>query len=325
MPLAATAATSESRTRTATSPSPTKKSYIAGENFYALTFKNQTLAGMLVGNDDPGVMGGAEHDQHKYVDLKFENTGDYGICMNCSMLDKWLVLHSEFRGQKKAGIAIKFNNLIHGMIVGSKFENIAGPGVDTFGGNVEIGCRPWGVWIDQCEFIECGSEREFAVEMGITELSACTHTAITTKKKAIAGGYAGSPQIFQDCTIDVNLAPGAPAVKLRAVRTLSVTRANGHVIRNVKASGPLVFVNDAESQAEHFAKTVAMLTAQGKPHVENWDTNPMTHTLAPKNGWVHPFVFYRCEFGAEKFSYDLLNVDVDKGAVTERVELAKFE
>ena len=304
---------------------PTKKSYVAGENFYAITFKNQTLAGMLVGNDDPGIAGGAEHDQNKYVDLKFENTGDYGICMNGTMLDKWLVLHSEFRGQKKAGIAVKFNNLIHGMIVGSRFENIAGPGVDTFGGNVEIGYRPWEVWIDECEFIECGNEREFAVEMGITELSAFTHNKIETKKKTIAGGYAGSPQIFEDCTIDVNLVAGAPAVKLRAVRTESVVRANGHVVRNVKANGPLVFVNDAESQGAHFAKTVAMLTAHGKPHVEKWDTNSMAHALAPKNGWVHPFVFYKSEFGAEKFAYSLLNVDVDAGKVKQRVELGGLE
>ena len=304
---------------------PTRKSYIAGENFYAITFRNQTLAGMLVGNDDPGIMGGAEHDQNKYVDLKFENTGDYGICMNSSMLDKWLVLHSEFRGQKKAGIAVKFNNLIHGMIVGSRFENISGPGVDTFGGNVEIGYRPWEVWIDECEFIECGSEKEFAVEHGITELSAFTHNRIVTKNKAIAGGYAGSPQIFEDCTIDVNLAAGAPAVKLRAVRTESVVRANGHVVRNVKANGPLVFVNDINSQQDHFAKTVALLTAQGKPHVEKWDTNSMAGALAPKNGWVHPFVFYGSEFGPEKFAYSLLNVDVDAGKVKERVELKKFE
>jgi hypothetical protein len=300
---------------------PTKKAYIAGENFYALTFRNQTLAGMLVGNDDPGLMGGAEHDQNKYVDLRFENTGDYGICMNGSMLDKWLVLHCSFSGQKKAGIAVKFNNLIHGMIVGSRFENISGPGVDTFGGNVEIGYRPWEVWIDQCEFLECGSATEPAVEMGITELSAFTHNKIVTKKKAVAGGYAGSPQIFEDCEIDVNLAPNAPGVKLRAVRTESVVRANGHVVRNVKANGPLVFVNDANSQQEHFAKTIAILTGRGKPHVTKWDTNSMTSTHAPANGWVHPFLFHSTEIGAEKFGYSLLNVDVDAGRVKQRVEL----
>ncbi len=305
--------------------SPTKKSYIAGENFYALTFRNQSLAGMLVGNDDPGLSGGAEHDQNKYVDLKFENTGDYGICMNGTMLDKWLVLHSSFSGQRKAGISVKFNNLIHGMIVGSRFENINGPGVDTFGGNVEIGYRPWEVWIDQCEFIECGNEREPAVEMGITELSAFTHNTIVTKQKQIAAGYAGSPQIFEDCTIDVSLVANAPAVKLRGVRTESVVRANGHVIRKVQANGPLVFVNDANSQTEHFAKTVTRLTAQGKPHVDNWDTNPMTHALAPKNGWVHPFLVYRSDFDGQKFAYSLLNVDVDTGKVEEQVELDKFE
>ncbi len=301
--------------------SPTKKAYVAGENFYALTFRNQTLAGMLVGNDDPELMSGAEHDQNKYVDLRFENTGDYGICMNSSMLDKWLVLHSSFSGQKKAGIAVKFNNLIHGMIVGSRFENIDGPGVDTFGGNVEIGYRPWEVWVDECEFIECGSLTQPAVEMGITELSAFTHNTISTKQKTIACGFAGSPQIFEDCKIDVQLADNAPAVKLRAVRTESVVRANGHVIRNVQANGGLSFVNDANSQQAHFAKTIARLTAHGKPHVTKWDTNTMTTTHAPKNGWVHPFLFYKTSIGKEKFSYSLLNVDVDAGKVKERIEL----
>jgi hypothetical protein len=159
--------------------------------------------------------------------------------------------------------------------------------------------------------------------MGITELSAFTHNKIVTKKKTIAGGYAGSPQIFEDCTIDVNLTDGAPAVKLRAVRLQSVVRANGHVIRNVKANGPLAFINDSNSQAEHFAKTISIVTGQGKPHVTKWDTNPMTTTLAPKNGWVHPFLFHNSEIGAEKFAYSLLNVDVDAGKIKERVDLAK--
>jgi hypothetical protein len=195
--------------------------------------------------------------------------------------------------------------------------------VDTFGGNVEIGYRPWEVWIDQCEFIECGSATQPPVEMGITELSAFTHNRITTKKKSIAGGFAGSPQIFEDCTIDVTLAEGAPGVKLRAVRLESVVRANGHVIRNVKANGPLVFINDANSQTEHFAKTIAMLTAQGKPHVTKWDTNTMTSTLAPKNGWIHPFLLHETVIGAEKFPYSLLNVDVDSGKIKERIDLAR--
>ena len=51
----------------------------------------------------------------------------------------------------------------------------------------------------------------------------------------------------------------------------------------------------------------------------------MAHALAPKNGWVHPFLFYKSEFGAEKFAYSLLNVDVDAGKVKERVELSKYE
>src|ERR1700759_1441201 len=103
---------------------PTLHSYIAGQNYFNLTFRNQTFAGIHVGNDVPELMGGAEHDQNKYVELKFIDTGSYGIFMNQNMLDKWLCLHCEFSGQSKAGISIKFNNLIHGSVVGCSFSNI---------------------------------------------------------------------------------------------------------------------------------------------------------------------------------------------------------
>ena len=49
----------------------------------------------------------------------------------------------------------------------------------------------------------------------------------------------------------------------------------------------------------------------------------MAHALAPKNDWVHPFLFYHSDFGAEKFAYSLLNVDA--GKVKERIELSKYE
>ncbi|MBA4192504.1 MAG: hypothetical protein C0467_31435 [Planctomycetaceae bacterium] len=235
--------------------SPTLKSYIAGQDFYAITFRDQTFAGIHVGTDDAAVMGGAEHDQNKYVGLKFLNTGDYGIYINTGMLDKWLCLHGEFAGQKKAGIAVKFNNLIHGCVVGCTFKEIDGPGIDFLGGNPEIAYRPWQAWIDQCEFIECGNATRPAVEHGLAELSAFTHCKVETKGKAIAGGYAGSPQVCQDCTIDVKLAAGSPAVKLRAVRLISVSRANGHAFKNVTANGPVVFVNDANADNAFFAKT----------------------------------------------------------------------
>jgi hypothetical protein len=157
--------------------------------------------------------------------------------------------------------------------------------------------------------------------MGIAELSAFTHSKIVTKSKTIACGYAGSPQIFEDCQIDVKLAENAPAVKLRAVRTSSVVRANGHVMRKVQANGPLAFVNDADAQQEHFAKTIAKLTAVDKPHVSKWDTNPMAGPTAPKNGWVHPFLIYQSTLGGEKWDYSLLNVDVNTGAIKKRVDL----
>ncbi|HET6246134.1 MAG TPA: hypothetical protein VFE47_00400 [Tepidisphaeraceae bacterium] len=302
--------------------SPALHSYIAGQDFYNITFRNQTFAGIQVGNDQEGLMGGSEHDQNKYVDLRFINTGSYGIYFNVGMLDKWLCLHNEFSGQKKAGIACQFNNLIHGCIVGSSFSNIDGPGVDFFGGNVEIGFRPWEVWIDGCDFTECGNQSHFAVEQGLCELSAFTHNTVVTKSKKIAGGYAGSPQICQDNIIDVSLADGAPALKLRGVRTISVSRANGHVLRDVKANGPLVFVNDADQNGTLFDKTIGWLSAHGKAHVARWDTNPMAHELAPADGWTHPFIFYNCDIGGRHYSYDLLNVDVDKGTIKQEIDIS---
>ncbi len=305
--------------------SPVFHSYIYGQNFYNITFRNQSFAGMQIGNDEEGLMGGSEHDQNKYVDLKFIKTGSYGIYFNVGMLDKWLCLHAEFEGQKKAGIAAQFTNLIHGCVIDSSFRNIDGPGIDFFGGNVEIGYRPWQPWIDGCEFIECGSKERFAVEEGIAELSAFTHNKITTKQKTIAGGYAGSAEICEDNVIDVNLIEGAPAIKLRGVRTISVDRANGEVLRDVKANGPLVFANDADQQDALFEKTKKNLAARGRPFVQKWDTNPMAHELAPSNGWVHPFVLYHCEFANQKHGYELLNVDVNSGNVRETIDLSKFE
>jgi hypothetical protein len=303
--------------------SPTLKSYIAGENFYRLTFRRQSFAGIHVGNDEIDVMEGAEHDQNKYVDLVFDHTGDYGIYINTSMLDKWLCLNAEFAGQRKAGIAVKFNNLIHGCVIGSRFRNIDGPGVDVFGGNAEIAYPPWEVWIDGCRFEECGNATQPAVEHGIVELGAFTHNTIVTRGKAIAGGYAGAPQICQDNSIDVKLLPGAPAVKLRGVRLIGVSRANGHVFSRVSANGPVVFVNDWHTLDGFFAKTRARLGKAGEPL--KWDTNPMAGPLAPANGWVHPYLFHRCTFGEERHAYTLLHADLQTGKVLERVDLSRWE
>ncbi len=301
--------------------SPLLHSYVYGHNFYNITFRNQSFAGMHVGTDEEGIRGGSEHDQNKYVDLRFLNTGKYGIYFNVGMLDKWLCLHGEFVGQKTAGIACQFNNLIHGCIIDSTFTEIDGSAIDFFGGNCEIGYVPWEVWIDGCRFNECGSAEHFAVEQGLTELSAFTHNRITTKTKTIAGGYAGSPQICEDNSIDVKLADGAPAMKLRGVRTISVSRSNGHVLRDITANGPVVFVNDAEQHGDLFAKSEKWLRDHNRPVVAKWDTNPMARELAPKNGWVHPFIFYHCDFAGQKYDYTLLNVDPAKNKILTAVDL----
>lgn len=318
------------------------KSYIAGQNYYNLTFRDQTFAGMHIGFDDPEVMGGAEHDQNKYVNLTFINTGDYGIFFNNGMLDKWLCLNGTFVGQKKAGISIKHNNLIHGGVYNSSFKDIDGPGIDFMGGNATLAFRPYIVMVDQCEFVECGNAKQAAVDYGYCEVAALLRTKIVTKGKKIKCGYTGAAQQVEDVTIDVALAdPADPAVVLRGVRNGQTARANGHIFRNVTASGPVAWINDANSQNEMYRKTLQryqegrnapsanMPKPDGTEKVKDdgtvkldWDVNPAAHELAPTNGWVHPFLFYGCTFGEKRYAYTLVNADVKANQVLAEVDLA---
>lgn len=316
------------------------KSYVAGDNYYNLTFRGQSFAGMHIGNDDPAIMGGAEHDQDKYINLTFVDTGDYGIYFNNDMLDKWLCLNGSFSGQKKAGISIKFNNLIHGGLYNCSFRNIDGPGVDFMGGNPALGFRPYIVMMDQCEFVECGNASQPALDYGYGEVMSISRTTITTRGKPVKGGYVGSAQHVESLAVDVNLVPGAAAVALRGVRNGQTARANGHILENVKANGPLAFINDANAQNEHYraamkhhlegqtSASVNMPAAPGgNDHADplaglDWDTNPAAHELAPTNGWTHPFLFRNCSFGAITYAYTLVNADVNHGKALAEIDLS---
>ncbi len=300
--------------------SPTLHAYVAGANYYNLTFRNQSFAAIHHGSDDPTIMGGAEHDQNRYIDIRCINTGDYGFFSNGSMVDKWLMLHGEFSGQKKAGIAMPFNNVIKGSVIGCKFSNIDGPGLNLLGGNPLIAYRPGIVMVDQCEFDECGSASSPAVDQGYGDLMSFTHSRITTHNKVILAGYRGSAQIYEDLQIDVKTAGGAPAMLLRAVRNGSTARPNGHTLRDIRASGAVAFINDANAHNDVFRKTMEQ-HGRGNEAL-NWDTNPAAHAAAPKNGWVHPFVIYRSQFGDRKYEYAMLNVDPAAGKVLREVDLS---
>jgi len=238
-----------------------------------------------------------------------------------------LLLNAEFAGQKKAGISIKFNNLIHGGLYNCTFREIDGPGIDFMGGNPMLAFRPYIVMVDQCEFIECGSADLPAVDYGYGELMSFTRTRITTKSKKIKTGYIGAAQHMEDVIVDVELTDrNAAPIILRAVRNGATARANGHIIREVKANGPVAFINDANSQNEMYRKTLQMRQPE-KIHSDgrldlNWDINPAAHELAPPNGWVHPFIFYRCSFGEKAYAYSLLNADVNANKILAEVDLS---
>jgi hypothetical protein len=303
-------------------PAPLK-SYIAGGNYYNITFRNQSFAGLHLGCDDPEVMGGAEFDQNRFVDLKFYHTGDYGIYNNAHMLDKWLCLHGHFEGQRKAGIAIKFNCVIKGGIYGCTFRNIQGPGLDILSGSPELALRPSIVTVDQCEFVECGSAQAPAVDLGYNSLTMFTHSRVRTSEKQIMAGCIGAPQIMQDVEIAVNVPGGRPALILRAVRNTSEAQANGQVLRDVTASGPLAFIYDANDHNAIFEPT-RVKRGIGKGKDINWDRNSALHRYPPPNGWLHPFVFYNCAFGEKKYAYSLLNVDPSNNRVLREVDLSQL-
>ena len=228
---------------------------------------------------------------------------------------------------------IKHNNLIHGGVYNSSFRDIDGPGIDFMGGNSVLAFRPYIVMVEQCEFLECGNATQPALDLGYAELASLTRTRIVTKNKKIARGYIGAAQQVEDVTVDVALADAAAApVMLRAVRNGQTARVNGHILMNVTASGPVAWTNDANAQNAMYRKTLERYRAglnapsanMPKPGEKdtskadavadlNWDVNPAAHELAPTNGWVHPFIFYKCTFGPKTYAYALINADVTTG------------
>lgn len=244
--------------------------------------------------------------------------------MNNNMTDKWLVLNSVFEGQRRAGISAKFNHLIHGGLYGCRFERIDGPGIDFLGGHPELVIVPYIVMVDECEFIECGNATAPAVDLGYAELSSFTHSRIVTRSKPIVAGVTAAAQHYEDIAIDVKLAAGGHAMRLRAVRNGPQARANGHIVRDITANGPVAFINDINDMNPNFAATFAarkQTSPNETPNI-NWDSNPAAHGLAPTNGWTHPFLLYRCRFGEQTYAYRLLNVDPGGNRILREIDLS---
>ena len=123
----------------------------------------------------------------------------------------------------------------------------------------------------------------------------------------------------------MNLVDGGSAMALRGVRHGATARANGHLLRNVVANGPVTWVNDANSQNELDRETWQHL---GRDLNEDdslplrWDVNPAAGELAPPDGWVHPFIFYQCKSGDRSYGHTLVNADVGAGKALGEIDLA---
>jgi hypothetical protein len=113
---------------------------------------------------------------------------------------------------------------------------------------------------------------------------------------------------------------GAPAMMLRAVRNGNTARANGHTLRDVRATGPVAFVNDANAYNGFFEPTrVKRGIGQGKDI--QWDANDAVAKSPPRNGWVHPFLFCNYTFAGKRYAYSLLNVNPSRNEVLHEADL----
>ncbi len=84
--------------------------------------------------------------------------------------------------------------------------------------------------------------------------------------------FMGAGQIIEDVEVDVKVPQGRPAFVLRAVRNNNSAMANGQVLRDVRANGPVVFINDANDYNDLFDPT-RLKRGIGKGKDTDWDQN----------------------------------------------------
>lgn len=309
--------------------------YIQADLFRNLVIRDQTEVGIMCGTDDletpcgfTGSCEAHEFDQNKFINITFDNTGDYGFFNNMNMLDKLLFLDCHFKGQNKAGLCAPHTGMFAGSILECTFENINGPGIDFYTKISFLGYAPHVTAIEGCTFTECGSTERAAMDFGWTELNVFANCTITTSGKAIKYGYIGTAQYMANVDVDVTTVDGGAAVALRHTRHTKNPRNTGNILRDVRANGGnIVFVNDLAEQ-EALADTYSGSSYWGALRLRS-DWDGFNHDgvkwwqmddPSDSRPWVYPSLLIDSEFGNGRYDYALVATDID-GAVTNTVAL----
>lgn len=309
--------------------------YIQADLFRNLVIRNQTEVGIMCGTDNlddacglEGDCAAHEFDQNKFVNVTFDNTGDYGFFNNMNMLDKLLFLDCHFKGQNKAGLCAPHTGMFAGSILECTFENINGPGIDFSTKVSFLGYAPHVTAVEGCTFTECGSAERGAMDFGWAEMNVFANCAITTTGKSVKYGYVGTAQYMANVDIDVNTIDGGAAVALRHTRHTKNPRNTGNILRDVNANGgTLRFINDVAEQ-EALANSYAGSGYWGALRLRSdWDGFNhegekwwQAEDPSDSRPWVYPSLLIDCQFGNGTFDYGLVSTDIN-GNVTNTVGL----
>jgi len=196
------------------------------------------------------------------------------------------------------------------------------------GGNSVLAFRPYIVMVEQCEFPGMRQCDQPALDLGYAELASLTRTRIVTKNKKIARGYIGAAQQVEDVTVDVALAGRAAAAPVHAARgpqrprrpasTATSDERDRQRTRGLdqRRQRPERHVpQDAGTLSSRTQRAIRQHAQAGEKDTNKTDVgrgpqtgmvNPAAHELAPTNGWVHPFIFYKCTFGPKTYAYALI-------------------
>ncbi len=254
---------------------------------------------------------GVEFDQVFFQDCKFEG-GNYGVYYGNNMVDKQGFFECLFSQQNKAGVAAPNSHMFAGSFTTCRFENINGPGIEM-GHDPASGYTPHQSMVNECVFIDCGSETEPSLYWGWMESSALIDVRVEINSKTVPFGILGTGQIMDRCSVFVNgghLSRGAFGVL--HTRMAKNSRPTGNVLRECWSnSGGITFVTDVPSAV------VLSPTAEGRT-AGRYYGNPPVHSSNPekvelpwggdlkwwqhedpstKYPWAYPHLLYHCTFG----------------------------
>ncbi len=265
---------------------------------YNCSFRNYTKAAVIIGSGSiaPGDSAGSwdGYDQHQWIHCTFENTGDYGIYNDVSMIDKNIYVNCVFKDLKKAGLAMPSTHMFEASTIsGCRFENIDGPGVWMAKSSMVTNILPGPASIQDCQFIECGNEERAALDWGYTKQGLVLNTKIVIKTKAWKYGFIGAGQVMNRCTVDVDMSKaveGAKGFAFRQTRRFLHARLQGNYIARSWSNAPMGFVDDAEG--EPGVCDLAECPGYNDDYVYAW-----------------PNLFQECTFGQDSLGYILINTD----------------